>query len=236
MYYVGSKNRISKHILPLMLKARKPKQWWVEPFVGGANIIDKITGNRKIGNDINKYIIALLKSVKSGYVPPINVSKDFYYAIKKEPDNYPDELVGFVAIGCSFGGKWFGGYANNKSGRNYAKEASNSLVKQAPNLRGVNFTCGSYKEMTIPRNSLIYCDPPYDTKTKAYINSFDNYTEFWQWCREKSSDGHMVYVSSYDAPSDFEIVVSIEHITTLNKNKKNKRIEKLFIHNKTRIK
>jgi len=44
MKYMGSKNRIAKHLLPIMLAERKPDQWWVEPFVGGANMIDKVEG------------------------------------------------------------------------------------------------------------------------------------------------------------------------------------------------
>jgi hypothetical protein len=36
---MGSKNRIAKHILPIMIAERKPNQLWVEPFVGGANMI-----------------------------------------------------------------------------------------------------------------------------------------------------------------------------------------------------
>ena len=59
MQYMGSKDRIAKHILPIMLAERKPDQWWVEPFVGGANMIDKVEGNR-IGNDSHEFLIALL--------------------------------------------------------------------------------------------------------------------------------------------------------------------------------
>lgn len=29
MKYMGSKNRIAKYILPIMLAERKPAQWWV---------------------------------------------------------------------------------------------------------------------------------------------------------------------------------------------------------------
>lgn len=54
MKYMGSKNRIAKDILPIILKERKPEQWYVEPFVGGCNIIDKVDGNR-LGSDKNKY-------------------------------------------------------------------------------------------------------------------------------------------------------------------------------------
>ena len=54
MKYTGSKNRIAKHILPLMLEGRT-NETWVEPFVGGANMIDKVEGNR-IGFDNNRVI------------------------------------------------------------------------------------------------------------------------------------------------------------------------------------
>ena len=42
MKYMGSKRRIAKYILPIMLEHRAPNQWWVEPFVGGGNMIDKV--------------------------------------------------------------------------------------------------------------------------------------------------------------------------------------------------
>ena len=59
MKYVGSKNRLSKDILPLILKNRKPGQWYVEPFVGGANLIDKVDGNR-----INNISINFLRIIR----------------------------------------------------------------------------------------------------------------------------------------------------------------------------
>ena len=127
MQYMGSKNKIAKDILPIILK-EKGSRIWVEPFVGGANLIDKLTGYR-IGNDIHKELISLLKALQSGWVPPANVSKEMYYEVKKNPQNYPGELVGFVGFLCSFGGKWWGGYAANSRGDNYALRGSNVLVK-----------------------------------------------------------------------------------------------------------
>lgn len=106
MQYMGSKNRIAKHILPIMLAERKPDQWWVEPFVGGANMIDKIVGNR-IGNDSHEFLIALLVALRDGYIPPTYISKELYYAVKSKPQEYPKELVGFIGFLCSFGGKWW---------------------------------------------------------------------------------------------------------------------------------
>ena len=40
----------------------------------------------------------------------------------------------FVGFGCSFAGKWFGGYARSNDKRNYAKMAKNSLNKKIINL------------------------------------------------------------------------------------------------------
>ena len=40
MKYLGSKNKIAKHLLPIILKDRKPEQYYVEPFMGGGNMID----------------------------------------------------------------------------------------------------------------------------------------------------------------------------------------------------
>lgn len=45
MKYMGSKARIARFIIPIMTKERSGRPW-VEPFVGGGNIIDKVDGYR----------------------------------------------------------------------------------------------------------------------------------------------------------------------------------------------
>lgn len=65
MKYMGSKNRIAKHILPIMLEYKTDDMVWVEPFVGGANMIDKVKGQR-IGADFNEYLIAMWKELQKG--------------------------------------------------------------------------------------------------------------------------------------------------------------------------
>ena len=60
MKYMGSKNRIAKHILPIMLAEAKRLGYttWVEPFVGGANMIDKVPNSfKRIGIDYNLHTI-----------------------------------------------------------------------------------------------------------------------------------------------------------------------------------
>ena len=222
---MGSKNRIAKHLLPIILEDIMEDQWYVEPFVGGANMIDKVIG-RRIGNDNHFYLIALLQALQAGWVPPTNVSKEMYYRIKANVANTKPELVGFVGFLCSFGGKWWGGYAANKKGDNYAERGSRVLVKQAKNLRGVVFTCMNYLDLQLPSNSIIYCDPPYMGTTK-YKSDFCHKI-FWQWCRDMSKLGHTVFISEYSAPDDFKCIKEIQYKTILDKNSQYPRTEKLF--------
>lgn len=198
MKYLGSKRKHAKELLPIILKNRKENQWYVEPFVGGANVIDKVDGNR-IGSDIDEDLICLWKAVsEEEWLPPEHISEEEYKQIKNSKEMTP--LRGYVAFTLSFGAKKFGGYSRSKTNRNYSLEAYNSALKQFPLLKGIKFQCCSYLDLKIPDNSIIYCDPPYKNTTK--YNKNINHEQFWQWCREKSLE-HEVYVSEYNAPEDF---------------------------------
>lgn len=52
----------------------------------------------------------------------------------------------------------------------------------------------------ILKDSVIYCDPPYEDTTEYMVDGF-NHDEFWQWFRETP---YSVYVSSYKAPDDIK--------------------------------
>lgn len=234
---MGSKSRIAKEILPIILKDRKPEQWYVEPFVGGCNSLDKVDGNR-IASDTNKYIISMWKAVQSGWIPPRRVDREQYNYIKnnKEIDS---KLTGWVGIACSYSGKWFGGYAGNypisrikKNGvlPNYQDESYNTVIKQVSLLKNVVFYNLSYEELPIPSNSIIYCDPPYANTTK-YKDSF-GHKKFWLWCEKMVHDGHTVFVSEYNAPSNWISVWEGNIVSQLSANGRaggNKfSVEKLF--------
>ena len=49
MKYMGSKNRHARDIIPILMKEHTSAMLYVEPFVGGANIIDKIPADRRYG-------------------------------------------------------------------------------------------------------------------------------------------------------------------------------------------
>jgi DNA adenine methylase len=223
---MGSKNRHAKEMLPIILKNRREGQFYVEPFVGGANMIDKVPGNRKIGADVNRYLISLLAAVRDGWEPPEFVSELEYKSAKSSEDEVYKAFVGFL---CSFGSKWFGGYARNKVGTNYAKTGRNALLKQAPHLKDIDFVCSTYDELLIPDGSIIYCDPPYAGTTKYGTGGFDH-DKFWEWCEYKSIQGHDVYVSEYSAPDHWECVwqKNVSANFDSNRNNASERTEKLF--------
>jgi len=230
MKYMGSKNRHAKEILPIILKDRKPGQFYVEPFVGGFNIIDKVDGNR-IANDKHYYLIELFRAVQKGCELPKVVFEETYNDCRVNKSHYPPFLVGFIGFGCSYSGKWFGGYArgndSNGNQRNYANESRKNIMNQAKSIQGMDvFNC-DYDDFNIPPNSIIYCDPPYENTT-SYKDKF-NHHKFWSWCRIMKSEGHTIFVSEYDAPEDFICVWEKKVNNTLVKNTGSKQgTEKLF--------
>lgn len=234
MKYMGSKNRIAKHILPIILKDRKPDQWYVEPFFGGGNSMQHVNGNR-LGGELNWYIAEMWQELLKGWTPEV-LTKEQYNLIKESKDEYHPCLVGWTGIACSYSGKWFGGFAGEvktQGGvRDYQAEAFANVEKQLPNLKGVIVEFSGYDELNIPHESIIYCDPPY-ANTTTYKDSF-NHDVFWQWCRDKVIEGQKVFISEYQAPEDFVCVWQQEVKSSLSANGKSggnkKSIEKLFVH------
>jgi len=232
--YIGSKQRIFKKILPIILKDRVKNQVYVEPFLGGANSMQYVSGNR-IAGESNQYIVEMWQALLSGW-KPLRINKKEYCEIRKNPKNFSPKLVGWVGIACSYSGKWFGGFAGKvktlKGYRNYQEEAFKNLEKQLPLLKGVNIFHSDYKKLYIPDKSIIYCDPPYNGTLK-YKDDFDSEV-FWAWCREKTICGHKVYISEYKAPNDFICIWNQEVKSSLSANGKagcsKKSIEKLWVY------
>lgn len=228
MVYIGSKNRLAKHIIPIITKDLKNNQFYVEPFCGGANLISKIEHKNKIAADNNRYLIALLQHVQNNLPLPNHISKEEYVHIKNNKDKYPEWLVGYCAFICSYRGGFFKSYAHHPI-RNFQEECKKNLLKQ--DLTNITFKCCDYRELDILDNSIIYCDPPYQG-TEKYNTDFDS-NEFWDWCRIKVKEGHQIFVSEYQAPSDFICVYERQINNTLDCNKNKIAMEKLFVHKST---
>lgn len=67
MKYMGGKSKIAKEIVPIIQRHIETQGTgkYVEPFVGGANIIDKVECESRVGLDINRYLIALFTTSKA---------------------------------------------------------------------------------------------------------------------------------------------------------------------------
>lgn len=205
MRYMGSKRAHFKEYYPVLEPFRQPGQVWVEPFVGGANSIDKVPGLR-IGNDLHPHLIAMWRALQDGWEPPGEVSELEYNRLKKIAlrGAAPDPLLGFVGFGCAFGGLFFDTYARDDYGDNYALQTKNSVLKQIqtmPKDEVVFFNC-SYEELPIPPNSFIYCDPPYADTAGYSVGGFDH-RKFWKWANRKVAEGHTVFVAEYISPPDW---------------------------------
>lgn len=230
---MGSKARLSKDLAPIINEIINQKQieTYIEPFVGGANMIEHIQCKHKIGGDNNKYLIAMWNSLQQGWQPPKEMSREEYIDIRDNIDKYDDNVVAITGFCATYNAKWFGGYAgivHTKVGtvRNYYDEAVRNILKQVPKLQDVEFKHMCYEDISV-KQTLIYCDPPYENTTK-YKDEF-NHKEYWEWVREMSKN-NIVLCSEYNAPDDFVKIYEKTLTTTLDKNSRKKDTEKLFIH------
>jgi len=228
MKYLGGKQKIANQLLDIMLPFRRSGQTWVEPFVGGANVICKVT-NPRIGSDNNPYLIAYYRAIVKGWNPPEIVTEKLYRDIQVNKEKYPPELVAYVGFYLSFGAKWFACFAPKYSKiRDYPAEAlsEHNYLKHA--LQGIIWFNNDYRQLEIPPNSLIYCDPPYFQTTKYHSTFYS--PAFWLWAKRKKEEGHTVFVSESNAPDDIQKIWSKSINISCGKNITGKRqTENLYL-------
>lgn len=240
MKYMGSKAKIASEILPFIHSyiAMNNIDTYIEPFVGGANMIDKVQCTYKFGYDKNKYLIALFKHIQEGGELPEDVSREQYADAKAhyraKDDYYPDWYLAAVGFLAGFNGRFFDGdYAqpgyDKEAYRDYYQEAKRNILNQMRLLGDTQFNSGDYKELN-PSNALVYADPPY-AGTKGYLSVTKefNHKEFWDIMREWSKN-NIVLISEETAPEDFDVLWEQEVTRTIKANDKSKATEKLFIH------
>lgn len=236
MQYVGSKNRLSKELAPIIQSyITEETVAYIEPFVGGANMIDKIKHHNKIGSDLHKELIALLNYTRDNYNElPETFSEEEYNRVKANRDSYEPWYVGLVGFCGAFGASYMSGFARRSNGDDVPAQAIRSLKKQAPNLEGITFECKSFTDYNPSdyKNCVFYLDPPYRA-TFGYSTGKFPYEDFYTWAIELSKN-NTVLISEYEMPEDkFECIWSKEHLVNVKNDvkhgKNKKRVEKLFI-------
>lgn len=241
MKYTGSKARISKDITGIFNKIIRDNNIinYIEPFVGGANVIENISCKNQYGFDNNKYLIAFWKAMLNGYNPPEFIDRETYNKVKYNKEEFDEHFVGLVGICASYNGNWFSSYGaigiRSKNGHieKYYEQAVRNIQKQCKKLENVKFQCREYQKLKIEKmiNCFVYCDPPYAKNKKVYNNKDFNHDEFWKWCKNLSINNYVI-VSEYTAPRDFEIIWEKQLSKMFPKQKKETPTEKLFIYKK----
>lgn len=229
MRYFGGKHRIAGWVAGILqpLIDASPDGIYVEPFCGSCNVASKVSAKRKILSDIHPDLVAMWQYAQSGGELPSTVTEDQYRESKSLPS--PHWMRGFAGFGCSFAGKFYGGYARQNSARNYASNARNSILKKLPGLVGAEFSCGAYSDLVIPPGAVVYCDPPYSGTTDYACGTFDS-PAFWDWVRRVSTTATVI-VSEYVAPEGFMVVAERRVKTDMKvgaEQRKDIRTEKLF--------
>jgi len=223
MRYVGGKSRIANWVVSNLKKLGIPNI--VEPFCGGLSITRELLPT--FASDRCESLITLYKHLQQGWIPPDNISEAEYRKVREENDP-TNPLYAFCAFGCSFGGKFWGGYAREGK-RNFALNAKNSLLDKIHDCKNIDFRYGGYDEQSYEPGCLIYCDIPYLGTTQGYQHQF-NYHAFYRWCQRMQNE-YTIVVSEFTKPQGSEILACKSSVSDLRTTKRAQSTnECLFIY------
>ena len=105
-------------------------------------------------------------------------------------------------------------------------------LKSLERLGGLQLFSGDYQAVKIPKNSVVYCDPPYNkcsitVDKRTYCKGFD-FSRFFDWLRKVDFP---VFVSEYVMPEDFVAVWQKTKICTFSsRNNAKYTVERVFVH------
>ena len=227
--YVGGKTRHAEAINQVLMANSNGCTAYYEPFFGGGSMAKHTwkMGLVRMASDSNKHLINLFQAIQGGWLPPERVSE---YDYGQAMHCCPCPLSTYIGFACSYGGKWFGGFARDATGRrDLSYESYLRVCRDAPYLTGIHFEHRDYNDLALSRGDLVYCDPPY-AATLGYGQGFDH-VHFWDSVRRWSMAGATVLVSEYAAPADFESIwAKGTSVSIHNQSTGNRKIEHLFRH------
>ena len=237
MTYQGGKATIAKRLAGILQTYFDNAECglFLEPFVGGNHILQHIKAPSKIASDSNEAMITFWKAVQDGWEPATEwLSPEEYVRLKATQDP-KDPMTALAGVGCSFGGKWFGGYARSTKGAeyqgtNYMAVAMQQAKKQLD--KDVLFLHVDYKDIIESwAGAFIYCDPPYRGTLKYNSNDFDS-DAYYDVLRDAVSRGNFVACSEYSMPEDFRVAQTFEKRHCLDNRGLGHRVrtERLFLH------
>ena len=145
MKYKGGKQMLGKHLAKFIKEStiNLDVEGYLEPFCGSLGVLIHMTDTFDCtAADYHPDLIEMWKAVQdNSFKPPVKVSEEDYLKIKQTSS--PSALKGFVGFGCSFGGQFFGGYAQkyaNGKKEDFLKGATHSINKKRPVIKDVDFS------------------------------------------------------------------------------------------------
>lgn len=237
MVYMGSKNRISVELKNIIESILQPDMYYIEPFAGGMNLIDKINHPLKIANDKNFYLIEFWKKLQQEnfLTENLSISEEDYKLCKENINNLDEWYVGFVGFCASYGGRFFEGFPRsviNGKIRDCTNEMIRNIINQIKNFKyfqETKFISNDYLDLDF-ENCVIYCDAPYKG-TKNYKNKvvgvFD-YNKYYDWLL-KQKEKNIVLVSEYDMPKEFTCIWEKQVRVHLKRGNQKVNIERLYL-------
>ena len=214
MRYLGGKARTARRIVNAMLAdaGDVKDSTFIEPFLGGGSIMAEVAKRHafkyQIAADALDLTTEYWDAIKSGWRPPAHVSREEYLAAKRSRGaELPAPLRAHYAFSCSFGGKFWGGYAADETRPNcgpahYAGHAGRKDAQLRDIIQHVRFLTQDYRDTArlAASGDVLYCDPPYSGTTAYSATPGFSHDEFWSAMQESASAGVLVYVSEYEVP------------------------------------
>lgn len=230
MAYLGGKAKGAEHILSVLNDPLFDSYDYIEPFCGYAHIVRRVINKKSYTiSDNNPLLITLLKHIQNTKNKHPSITQEEYYRLKENPNRNPLRAA-YAAFCYSYNGKYFGGFVEKYQGRDYPKERKQyyDTLHDNETFQKSKIKHQDYTKYIHVKNSLIYCDPPYEGTTE-YHSSFDS-EKFWEFIRNVSKNNY-VFVSEYSAPNDFTCITQkIKRTSMDGQGATRKRVEKLFVH------
>lgn len=200
MQYLGGKARLGGQIVRAILNDLGVERLGVVADLcsGAGGVTHRLAdvSERVIAVEAHPGLVALHKAVQAGWVPPEHVSEEEYKALRH--GDPADPLVAFVGFGCSFGAKWWGGYARSSRGaaskQSYAARARRALLRDKRS--NIEHTCAN--ALTWEGGvQVAYCDPPYEGTTGYTAVAVAELGAWWRKLRSLADTGVAAYLSEY---------------------------------------
>lgn len=226
MQYQGGKWVAGRWISEHLIRQGRGCRSYLEPFVGGASVAARMVPRfgEAVLADVRLDLIMCWDAMAGGWEPPDKVTESLYAELR---DAAPSALRGFVGHCCSFGGRWFNGYARNGVGDSYAARGKASCLRKVATMEPAAWACADYRSWTPRQGWLVYADPPYEG-VRDHKLPF-HHDVFWDTMREWREAGATVVVSEYAAPPDWRCLDTLATPATMGGAGNRKQIEGLWV-------